>query len=77
MEAATKPLKLTAYDVNARVDLVEKKVCEHELFIQGNGKIGAKTIIYDMERRISHIEKLTWLIAGGVLTALIKLFFGT
>ena len=84
MEATTKPLKITAMSVNNRVDRLESVVdCHdedierHNIFIEGNGKIGAKTIIYDMERRVSNIEKLTWVIAGGVLTSLIKLFFGT
>lgn len=84
MEATTKPLKITAITVNNRVDRLEAvvdchdtKLDKHETFIEGNGKIGAKTIIYDMERRVSNIERLTWVIAGGVLTSLIKLFFGT
>ena len=50
------------------------------LWINGNGKPGAKTVLYDIEHRMVRIENLQWSILGAVVIAVIlsvvKLFAG-
>lgn len=53
---------------------LRKKVCEHEDWIDGNGKPGAKTRLALLENQFEKIEgKLNWILGlmGSIFTAVI------
>lgn len=51
-----------------RQESINEKVADNHEILEGNGKEGIKSIVRGLKKEMGAIKKVTWIIAGTILT---------